>query len=613
MPELVNTSPLQNTALPPAADDKREIVVAVNSVSMVFNMASEQLNSLKEYAIALAKRELLFKEFRALDDVSFTVRKGDVFGILGTNGSGKSTMLKIVAGVLEPSSGTCEINGNIAPLIELGAGFDLELTARENIYLNGALLGYSKKFIEQHFDEIVDFAEIESFLDMPMKNYSSGMVARIAFAIATVIIPDILIVDEVLSVGDFMFQQKCENRITKLIKEHDVTVLIVSHDNDQIERLCNKAIWIEKGHARMMGDANEVCNSYRILGGRKGNPESEQRVFSMLKSKNAVPERTISTLAGEDRYASAIKIMSEADFSSETVILVSDTFNTTCVLATSLSSLFDAPVFPIRNDLIPDIVNQALKAFTPQNVILLSNEKPICQTALKEIKEACGQNTSIVDIHASRLSQLAIDVYNHGLTVENTWGETAAIACDDRFGELISISPYLYMKKIPLFLRSDEAEKNKDVIEYLLNGSFKKLLLLDGPDRTPNEKVQPLIDMGIEVVRLYGGNPYFANDAINEWITDQTSEQTVIDKTSLIICSAKNPLDAFSAGPYAGKKRSLFLFDDPSDLDSVAHALDYIGRNAGTINHLTFLGGRTIFCDLDKQILGKAVVQDHEK
>ena len=389
MPELVNTSPLQNTALPPAADDKREIVVAVNSVSMVFNMASEQLNSLKEYAIALAKRELLFKEFRALDDVSFTVRKGDVFGILGTNGSGKSTMLKIVAGVLEPSSGTCEINGNIAPLIELGAGFDLELTARENIYLNGALLGYSKKFIEQHFDEIVDFAEIESFLDMPMKNYSSGMVARIAFAIATVIIPDILIVDEVLSVGDFMFQQKCENRITKLIKEHDVTVLIVSHDNDQIERLCNKAIWIEKGHARMMGDANEVCNSYRILGGRKGNPESEQRVFSMLKSKNAVPERTISTLAGEDRYASAIKIMSEADFSSETVILVSDTFNTTCVLATSLSSLFDAPVFPIRNDLIPDIVNQALKAFTPQNVILLSNETPICQTALKEYLD-CG-------------------------------------------------------------------------------------------------------------------------------------------------------------------------------------------------------------------------------
>ena len=240
MPENVNTTPL--AAQPPVfADDNRATMVKVDHVSMIFNMASEQLNSLKEYAIALARRELRFKEFRALDDVSFEVKKGDVFGILGTNGSGKSTMLKIIAGVLEPTKGTCSIHGNIAPLIELGAGFDLELTARENIYLNGALLGYSKKFIEQHFDEIVDFAEIEKFLDMPMKNYSSGMVARIAFAIATVIVPEILIVDEVLSVGDFMFQQKCERRITQLIKEHDVTVLIVSHNNDQIERLCNKA------------------------------------------------------------------------------------------------------------------------------------------------------------------------------------------------------------------------------------------------------------------------------------------------------------------------------------------------------------------------------------
>ena len=149
----------------------------------------------------------------------------------------------------------------------------MELTARENIFLNGALLGYSKKFIQKHFDEIVDFAEVENFLDMPMKNYSSGMVARIAFAIATVIVPEILIVDEVLSVGDFMFQQKCERRITQLIKEHDVTVLIVSHNNDQIERLCNKAIWIEKGHTRMMGSAADVCRAYRVLGWHVGSAE----------------------------------------------------------------------------------------------------------------------------------------------------------------------------------------------------------------------------------------------------------------------------------------------------------------------------------------------------
>ncbi|MEG0096151.1 MAG: ATP-binding cassette domain-containing protein, partial [Raoultibacter sp.] len=178
------------------------MAVSVDHVSMSFNMANEQLNSLKEYFIKLFRHELFFEEFIALDDVSIEVKKGDVYGIVGTNGSGKSTLLKIVAGVLEPTKGTCCINGNIAPLIELGAGFDMELTARENIYLNGALLGYSKQYINEHFDDIVDFAELQAFLELPMKNYSSGMVARIAFAIATVIVPDILIVDEALSVGD---------------------------------------------------------------------------------------------------------------------------------------------------------------------------------------------------------------------------------------------------------------------------------------------------------------------------------------------------------------------------------------------------------------------------
>ena len=284
MPENVNTSVLTIENVEKSKEnDNRETMIKIDHVSMVFNMASEQLNNLKEYAIKLAKRELFFEGFKALDDISFEVKKGDVFGIMGTNGSGKSTLLKIVAGVLEPSEGTCEINGSIAPLIELGAGFDMDLTARENIYLNGALLGYSKKFIDEHFDEIVDFAEVEKFLDMPLKNYSSGMVARIAFAIATVIVPEILIVDEVLSVGDFMFQKKCEDRINQLIEEHGVTVLIVSHSNDQIARLCNKAIWIEKGHTRLMGDAEEVCRVYGGLGGRTGSAKAEQRVFKALE------------------------------------------------------------------------------------------------------------------------------------------------------------------------------------------------------------------------------------------------------------------------------------------------------------------------------------------
>ena len=240
-----------------------EYAIEVNDVTMIFNMATEQLNNLKEYFIKIMRHELFFSEFRALKHISFKVRRGEVVGLVGTNGSGKSTMLKIIAGVLEASEGECIVRGNIAPLIELGAVFDMELTARENIYLNGALLGYTKQFIDDHFDEIVEFAELRDFVDMPLKNYSSGMVARIAFAIATVTEPDILIVDETLSVGDVFFQQKCEDRIQHFIKNGDVTVLFVSHSIEQVERICQRAIWIEKGDLRMDGPVAEVCEAYR--------------------------------------------------------------------------------------------------------------------------------------------------------------------------------------------------------------------------------------------------------------------------------------------------------------------------------------------------------------
>jgi ABC-2 type transport system ATP-binding protein len=246
-----------------AGDSKPMIVI--EHVDMVFNIASEQLNSLKEYFIKLVRRELFFNAFNALQDISITVNQGDVYGIVGTNGSGKSTLLKIIAGVLKPTRGSCQVNGSIAPLIELGAGFDPELTARENVYLNGALLGYSKAFIDTNFQNIIDFAEINDFVDMPLKNYSSGMTARIAFAIATATVPDILVVDEALSVGDFLFQEKCERRINSLVNEHGTTLLFVSHSIDQVERLCKKALWIEKGKMQMQGDVQTVCEAYRHL------------------------------------------------------------------------------------------------------------------------------------------------------------------------------------------------------------------------------------------------------------------------------------------------------------------------------------------------------------
>ena len=240
-----------------------EYSIEVNDVSMIFNIASEQLNNLKEYFIKLMRHELFFKEFRALNHVSFKVRRGEVVGLVGTNGSGKSTMLKCIAGVLEPSEGSISVRGNIAPLIELGAGFDPELTARENIYLNGALLGYSRSFIDEHLQDIIDFAELQNFMDMPLKNYSSGMIARIAFAIATVTEPDVLIVDETLSVGDVFFQQKCEERIQHFIESGNVTVLFVSHSMEQVERICQRAVWIEKGEQRMDGPVKDVCAAYR--------------------------------------------------------------------------------------------------------------------------------------------------------------------------------------------------------------------------------------------------------------------------------------------------------------------------------------------------------------
>ena len=240
-----------------------EPIIKVDNVSMCFNLSKEKHESLKEYFLAMVQGRLQYDEFYALKDVSLDIMPGDFYGLVGLNGSGKSTLLKTIAGVYKPSKGKVTVNGTIAPLIELGAGFDMDLTARENIYLNGALLGYTKEFIDANFDGIIEFAELQNFVDMPLKNFSSGMVARIAFAIATITEPDILIVDETLSVGDVFFQQKCEARIQRFIQSGDVTVLFVSHSMEQVERICQRAVWIEKGDLRMDGPVDEVCKAYR--------------------------------------------------------------------------------------------------------------------------------------------------------------------------------------------------------------------------------------------------------------------------------------------------------------------------------------------------------------
>ena len=235
--------------------------VRVSHAAVRFNMVSERVDNLKEYFIKLIKRELMFKEFMALRDVSFEVKKGEAWGIIGTNGSGKSTLLKLICGILKPYRGTVEVNGSIAPMIELGAGFDGDLTASENIFLNGAVLGYDKKFMQEHFDEIVEFAELQDFLEMPIKNYSSGMAARLGFAIATVVRPDILICDEVLAVGDYAFQQKCERRMNEMRKE-GTTLLYVSHSIESVKEVCDHALWLDKGTVKMSGDVETVAEAY---------------------------------------------------------------------------------------------------------------------------------------------------------------------------------------------------------------------------------------------------------------------------------------------------------------------------------------------------------------
>ena len=236
-------------------------VIELENVSMMFNLSKERVDNLKEYAIKLIKRELMFQEFWALREISFQVKKGESIGLIGLNGSGKSTLLKIIAGVLKATTGNVKVEGSIAPLIELGAGFDMDLSARENIYLNGAILGYSRKEIAGKFEEIVDFAELWEFIDVPIKNFSSGMLARLGFSIATISRPDILIVDEILSVGDLAFQKKCEKRIAKMM-ENETTIILVSHSMEQIKEVCQKIVWLEKGVIREIGNANSLAGRY---------------------------------------------------------------------------------------------------------------------------------------------------------------------------------------------------------------------------------------------------------------------------------------------------------------------------------------------------------------
>ncbi len=236
-------------------------MIDVSAVSMDFRMPNDRLNSLKEFTLRFLQRKLKFNTFHALTDVSFHVGAGEVFGIIGHNGAGKSTLLKIISGILTPTKGRVTRNGIIVPMLELGCGFDFDLSGRENIFLYGAILGYSKSFLQSKLDEIIAFSELGSFIESPLRNYSSGMLMRLAFSIATVVTPQILIVDEILAVGDAAFQKKSKERMLELMSG-GTTVLFVSHSLEQIRELCNRVLWLDHGTVKMLGPTKEVCDAY---------------------------------------------------------------------------------------------------------------------------------------------------------------------------------------------------------------------------------------------------------------------------------------------------------------------------------------------------------------
>lgn len=594
-----NTSYLGTLPMPADRPDAK-VMIDVDHVTMAFNIASEQLNSLKEYAIALSRRELRFKEFRALDDVSFQVKQGDVFGILGTNGSGKSTILKIIAGVLEPTRGTCKVEGSIAPLIELGAGFDLELTARENIFLNGALLGYSKKFIQQHFDEIVDFAEVRDFLDMPMKNYSSGMVARIAFAIATVIVPDVLIVDEVLSVGDFMFQQKCERRIQSLIKDHGVTVLIVSHSNSQIERLCNKAVWIEKGHLRCIGAAQEVSKVYRAIGGRTGSPEAEKSILSLIDRARNVPEDLTQCVFGENRYAVPTKLNEYAGMPYEAVIVTNTDFECANRIATGLAGALGASILSSRQDFLPDVTLREIERKHPNVIITIGDDSQLAENVLDAVEYGDKPAPERIRIELHK-PLIGIEAYRMGLE-RGAWGDTAILSVPEESYPITMLSSYSYSHRAPVFYTDNKGKAPSEVIEILKR--FNRILLVDGPTIEIDKGTEDLCPHA-EMVRFNMQDSFEAMKAVNDWLLQEGCSGSGM----AVVTAINNHIDNHYVGSFTGRLDALLILEDSQNLDGIARTIEYLRDHAGDIDRMVFLGSEMRFSKLDKTLLGMAVMR----
>ena len=602
MPEVVNTSALTVEDETAEIEDNRPVMIDVDHVSMSFNMASEQLNNLKEYAIAIARGKLFFEEFKALDDVSFKVRKGDVFGIMGTNGSGKSTILKIIAGVLEPTKGKCTVNGNIAPLIELGAGFDMDLSARENIYLNGALLGYSKRFIDEHFQEIVEFAEVEKFLDMPLKNYSSGMVARIAFAIATVIVPEILVVDEVLSVGDFMFQKKCEDRITQLIEEYGVTVLIVSHSNDQIARLCNKAVWIEKGHVRLSGSADDVARIYGALGGRTGSKEAEQRIFEAMRASSNfdVDRGHCSSVFGENASAACSQLVMRAwkNEQSDTVVLAVDNTHANAVVANGIAGALGAPLLPLGSNGLQDSVRLALMALLPNRVIIIDAGGVFGDCS--DTFDFLSTVPEIIYFGNKPLLDVSLEVIEFGNT-EGIWHESLFVTTFENSFESLAAAPWIYSEKAPVLIGDACDELRRLNLVNDLPSNCCRCFVIGRVRDEWKFVLESLPNASIDMIGVFETG--LACAEIGAKTCEIFADHSILAGCIFGSITSSQWPQLLSCGCVGGKLgMPLYLFND-TNLDSESVALDFAGALKGRIPEVIFVGDGAGLGQIEKDLV----------
>ena len=609
MPETTNNSKIDiNSSFP--EDSSEETMIAIKNVGMTFNMSSEQLNNLKEYFLAIVKHNLFFEELRALDSINFEVKKGDVFGIVGTNGSGKSTLLKIVAGVLEPTDGSVEINGNIAPLIELGAGFDMELSARENIYLNGALLGHSKEFINEHFDEIVEFSEIEKFLDMPMKNYSSGMVARIAFAIATVIIPEILIVDEVLSVGDFMFQKKCEDKIMDLIKNHNTTVLIVSHSNDQIRRLCNKAIWIEKGHTRMLGRAETVCDVYGLVGGREGSLEAENTILDAHKKCEGQNSEVAKQVAHGGSFPEVCLSLDRlaGQQNVKTVCLANQTVHLSVACANALSGAKEAPIITFSDEKIDFHIIDWLESKKPEEIYIFDSLGSATGKEYSEHAFSWDPKIQLIESTSPNPFDITHQMYQQ-LSKEIAYCNVAVIVDFNDFQESsVLLAGLINLSVAPYFCMSLSESNAKIRLGQLKNEGFERFIVAG--KNVKAEDVVHLKEAGYDIVDLSAENLLKSQAKIHNFLAQASIPA---DAKEAIVVSNTNAMHslAASAGYYSTQKRAHTLIVDNTELDSIAYAVKFIQDNK--IEKLTFLGGPGALSQSVFDLLSKVAASNQSK